>query len=421
MKKEKLLAMLRAKEAKKTELQTRSSASEDVAELRTIHAQMEEVNHDIEELRGMIAAIEAEEQRAKEGVDKQEERTNAVNNAEAEARSAQFVPGKGFESRGEADLNREEKEARKKEQEKRAKDLREGRSITVASSNIVVPSYSARTINATFQQVSSLLDAVDVLTLPGGESYKQPYEKGTASGDYTAEGTDYAEAETVFGYAEIHKTKVTAYNEVTEEVEKLPAAPYESVILRGVSTSLRKKLAKEIMIGAGSANSLTGIFSTNATAIEASTDLSIAAIDNTTLDTIIFAYGNEEAVEGACVLILNKKDLAEFARLRTSDGNKYHTIIPAQTGGFGTIDGIPYIINSACGSIADTGTSASTYCMAYGNLKNYQLAIFSEMEIKRSDDYKFKQGLICHRGVVFAGGNVVAQNGFVRVKKGPKA
>ena len=147
----------------------------------------------------------------------------------------------------------------------------------------------------------------------------------------------------------------------------------------------------------------------------------MAAIDNTTLDTIIFAYGNEEAVEGACVLILNKKDLAALARLRTSDGKKYHTIIPAQTGGFGTIDGIPYIINSACGSIADTGTSASTYCMAYGNLKNYQLAIFSEMEIKRSDDYKFKQGLICHRGVVFAGGNVVAQNGFVRVKKGPKA
>lgn len=421
MKKEKLLALIREKEEKKKDLQTRSEKSEDVVELRSINSQLEEVNRDIDELRGMLASIETEEQRDLGRADEQEERTHAVNNAKTEDRSATFVPGKGFESRGAADLNREEKEARKKEQEKRAKDLREGRSITVASSNIVVPSYSANTIKPTFQQVSSLIDAVDVLPLPGGESYKQPYEKGTAAGNYTTEGTDYAEAETVFGYAQINKTKVTAYNEVTEEVEKLPAAPYESVILRGVSVSLRKKLAKEIMIGAGGANSLTGIFSTNATAIEASTDLTMAAIDNTTLDTIIFAYGNEEAVEGACVLILNKKDLAALARLRTSDGKKYHTIIPAQTGGFGTIDGIPYIINSACGSIADTGTSASTYCMAYGNLKNYQLAIFSEMEIKRSDDYKFKQGLICHRGVVFAGGNVVAQNGFVRVKKGPKA
>ena len=56
--------------------------------------------------------------------------------------------------------------------------------------------------------------------------------------------------------------------------------------------------------------------------------------------------------------------------------------------------------------------------MAYGPLSNYTMAIFSEMEVKRSTDYKFKEGMIAHRGVVFSGGNVTAKNGFLRVKKG---
>ena len=55
--------------------------------------------------------------------------------------------------------------------------------------------------------------------------------------------------------------------------------------------------------------------------------------------------------------------------------------------------------------------------MAYGNLKNYQLAVFSDIDVKRSDDYKFKEGMIAHKGVVFVGGNVVSYKGFVRVKK----
>ena len=55
--------------------------------------------------------------------------------------------------------------------------------------------------------------------------------------------------------------------------------------------------------------------------------------------------------------------------------------------------------------------------MAYGPLSNYELATFSETEVKRSTDSKFKEGMIAHRGVVFVGGNVAAHNGFLRIKK----
>ena len=55
--------------------------------------------------------------------------------------------------------------------------------------------------------------------------------------------------------------------------------------------------------------------------------------------------------------------------------------------------------------------------MAYGKLSNYKIPVFSELEIKRSDDYKFKSGQVAFKANVMAAGNVVAQDGFVRVKK----
>lgn len=117
------------------------------------------------------------------------------------------------------------------------------------------------------------------------------------------------------------------------------------------------------------------------------------------------------------MLILNKKDLKAFAQLRTTDGRKLHEIKFNADGNSGTIDGIPFIINSACKAISDPATVAGDYCMAYGPLANYMLVIFSDIEILRSTDYKFRQGVVAHRASIFVGGNVVAKNGFLRIKK----
>jgi hypothetical protein len=56
--------------------------------------------------------------------------------------------------------------------------------------------------------------------------------------------------------------------------------------------------------------------------------------------------------------------------------------------------------------------------IAYGSLKNYEVPVFSPVEIAKSTDYKFKDGIICYKASVFTGGNVVGFNGFLRVKKG---
>jgi Predicted phage phi-C31 gp36 major capsid-like protein len=301
------------------------------------------------------------------------------------------------------------------QREKRGKLLKENRSVTVASSNIILPRTDSNTIKPTFNQVSTLIDRVNQIPLMGGESFRQPFVKDYGTGDYTAEGADSVDTDPQFGYAQIDKTKVTAYTECTEEMIKLPNADYESQIISGVSTAIRKKITREILVGDGASGHLVGIFSAAAAAIDASTDKEVTTIDNTTLDEIIYSFGGDEDVEATSVLILNKMDLKAFSKVRDNNGNKFYTII--NHGNTGTIDGVPFIINSACKAISDAATTTGQFSMAYGPLSNYSLAIFSNLDVQRSTDYKFKQGICAHRGDIFSGGNVTAKNGFLRVKK----
>lgn len=298
--------------------------------------------------------------------------------------------------------------------EKRGKDLKEGRTVTVTSSNVLLPSHTNAEIGAyPFRDVSTLVDKVRIVNLEGGETYKKSFVKSTGMAGLTAEGDPYTTAEPTFGYATITKVKVTAYAEITEELEKLPALPYSQEVLRGINIALRKKISQQILRGAGSTNTFKGIFANNVEALADNTDIEISTIDDTTLDEIIYAYGGDEEVEGGAALILSKNDLRAFANLRTTEGRKVHIIDYSAS----TIDGIPYVINSNCGSVVDPNTEAGTYCMAYGALTNYEVPVFSPVEIAKSTDYKFKDGIISYKASVFTGGNVVGYKGFLRIKK----
>ena len=264
-----------------------------------------------------------------------------------------------------------------------------------------------------------MLDAVDYMELQGGESFKQPYAKDSPDGNYTEEGAEFADTDAAFGYAEITKSKITGYSEITDEVEKLPAANYAAFVEDSVTKSTRKKLAKEIMLGDGTAGHLTGIFSTKCDAIPADSDITVSAIDNTTLDEIVFSYGGDESVESQAALILSKEDLKAFASVRSADGKPFYNIV--NRGGFGTINSVPFFINSACKAVANSKTASGAYCMAYGDVKNYKLVAFSPLDVQKSTDFKFKEDMISYKSRIYAGGNVVAYKGFVRVKKGAAA
>ena len=309
----------------------------------------------------------------------------------------------------------ETKSKSNEELEARGKAIKEGRTITVASDEILLPEHTAGTIaEVPYREVSTLVDKVHVVNLNGGETYKKSFVKSHGEAGLTGEGSSYSETEPEYGYLTITKVKVTAYTEITEELEKLPALPYQAEVLKNINISLKKKISQQILRGAGDSNTFTGIFSPKAEALKDQKEFKIKEITDTTLDDIIFAYGGDEEVEGGAVLILNKNDLRAFAKLRTKEGRKVHVIDYNAC----TIDGIPYVINSHCKAISDPSTTDGEYAIAYGSLNNYEVPIFSPVEIGKSTDYKFKDGIICYKASVFTGGNVVGYNGFLRVKKG---
>ena len=298
--------------------------------------------------------------------------------------------------------------------EARGKALKEGRTVTVTADGVLLPQHVDDKITPyPFREVSTLVEQVHTVNLKGGETYKKSFVKSHGTGGLTTEGDPYTTAEPTFGYLTISKVKVTAYAEITEELEKLPAADYQAEVINGVNIALRKKISEQILRGAGTTNTFKGIFSANCEALADVTDLEISAINENTLDDIVYAYGGDEEVEGGCVLILNKNDLRAFAGLRTAEGRKVHTVDYKAK----TIDGIPFIISSHCKAISASATQAGEYGIVYGPLANYEVPIFSGVEVSKSTDYKFKDGIICYKASVFTGGNVIGYKGFLRVKK----
>lgn len=357
-----------------------------------------------------------------------------LKDAQARQRLAGMAAAAGEGAEGAAGEGGEGSEDPKaKAKDTRGKAIKDGKNVkfsakavtknvkALTSADAAMPVHTAADVNETFNDVSSLVDRVKNVQLEGGETYQRGFVKSYGDGaGATAEGADYNPSEPTFGYVTIKKEKITAYTEEPEEMVKLPNADYDSVVEGSVTKAIRRYLSRQILIGDGSTSKFKGIFHNPTEAaeqvIDPATDITtITAIDDATLDEIIYSYGGDEEVEDVAVLILNKKDLKAFAKLRDKQGRKVYTIV--NHGNTGTIDGVPYIINSACKAISDTATAAGDYNMAYGPLQNYEMAIFSDIDARKSTDYKFKQGQIAYRADIFAGGAVAAYNGFVRVKK----
>ena len=227
------------------------------------------------------------------------------------------------------------------ELEKRGADLKAGkrvtmdaRALTLTNAVAVVEKKYSRTLNEKFNEVSSLLDRVNVVPLQGGESYTQPVAISGGEGDYTAEGAEAADVDIKYGYVNIAKAKITAYAEFTKEMKKLPNVDYASYVQGEVGKAVRKKITRQIVTGAGGTNAIVGIYNAPTEVIPAGYDLEISEIDASTLNDIVFGYGGEENVEEDAVLVLNKADLKAFADVKADGKAVYKAVvdIPSHSG-----------------------------------------------------------------------------------------
>ena len=307
--------------------------------------------------------------------------------------------------------------------EKRAKALKNGEKVhieyrAVASSSTALGTVASGEITPAFEQVGTIDKLVNEVHLEGtgAESYKKPFAKTIGEGGITAEGADATTAEPTFDYASINKVKITAYAEVNEEVEKLPAARYDAEVSNAVVGALRKKIIGQIIGGSGT-DELVGIVNAPVSIITAAQRKTVATVDENTLDNIIFDYGGDEDVEGDAYLVLNKLTLKEFAKVKGTDKRRAYDIVVR--GNSGTINGIPFVCTSKLAAFG-TVTAGNPY-LIYGKLKGYELAYFADIEVTKSTDFKFKQGVTAFKASVMCGGSPAMYNGFMTVQKAAKA
>lgn len=408
---------LKELEEKKNELRKKVEEAKDEKELAELRKQIEELKDvDIEE--------------EKEIIDERSLLKGAIDHLEK--RKVDLTHVKKIEK---------PKEERKVEEEKlieeRAKDLKEGkairvafdngeqRSVTVSGGTILVPKKYKNEVSESFNAVSGMVDLLNTVPLNGGESYSVAFEKGYGEGDYTTEGGEYHDIDVETDYVETGRAKITSYIEVTKEVTKLPSAQYLALISKRVTSAIKKKIGAQSIVGAGTTNTIKGIYNADEKVMpsdtEKTSDIELTDINADTLNEITFAYGGNEDVEAPQTLILSKEDLKAFAKVKTSDGKFVYSI--TKNGARGTISykegglAVPFVINSACNSISNANTAAGKYTMIYGSLMDFELPVFSDLEVQESKDYQFKKGMICYRADAIIGGTVSKYNGFVRVKK----
>lgn len=419
--KKKLMKMLAAKQEARAKAMEAMADTED----KEVRASQLEIIKSIEDEIANITAL-LEEAKADEGQEdkpQEEERAQDMGADEELTKRASTLPVGNLETVARTAAIDETN----KELEQRGADLKAGKAITVRANpmttadGILIEKKYSRELAPTFNEVSTLIDSVNSVPLQGGESYAKAFAVSGGEGDYTAEGAAAADSDPVTDYVDIQKSKITAYAEVTEEIKKLPNVDYVSYVQGEVRNAIRKKITKQIVAGAGTTNTLTGIYKAPDNIIPADSDLEVSVIDADTLNDIVFAYGGDEDVEDGAVLVLSKADLRAFSNVKGGDDKRIYKI--DKRGNTGTISyadggvGVDYIINSACNSLSSASTVAGSHTMVYGRPKAYELPIFSDLEIKESTEYKFKEGNIAFRGVIFVGGNVGAYKGWMRVKK----
>lgn len=293
----------------------------------------------------------------------------------------------------------------------------EVRSVLVSGGKLATPTAVSGINDSIGKKVSSIIDLVKIENCTGMGSNKVAYvTEDSAAADGQTEGQAIKEKEPTFGFVTILPESVACLSYISKQAKKQTPLAYEQKIHEQAMTSLRKKAAI-IITNALKASTLN-------TSVNATIASSKGVVDDKTLRKLTLAYGGDESVVGGAVLFLNKNDLIALGDIRGANEKKAVYEIEPDTDNPNTgmiKDGglsVRYCINSnltACSGTAQSA-SADTLTMFYGNPQCFELDLFSDYEIRVSEDFAFDKLMDAIRGDVELGGDVVVKGGFVAFK-----
>lgn len=279
-------------------------------------------------------------------------------------------------------------------------DAEQSRAALISSGTLATPTKVDGINDIIGAKVSSIIDLVKVVNCVGMGSHKIAYVKTDAAAAGTqVEGQAATAGGAGFDFVTIQPESIAVLDYISKQAKKQTPLLYSAKVREQAMIALRRKAAQ--------------IVTAALTASELVTPVAGKAIEAATLRTIALNYGGDESVVGGAYLFLNKADLLAFGDVRGSNEKKaVYEITPDGNGNTGTIkDGglsVRYCINS--------NLTAGT--MFYGAPHNLELDLFSDYEIKVSEDFAFDKLMDAIRGDVELGAGVVAKGGFVKYTTG---
>lgn len=297
-----------------------------------------------------------------------------------------------------------------------------------SDNGVIIPKHFSREVDTfPFNEASSIVDVINYVALPNGNEYTKAFQISSGDGDYTLEATKtgevdsdkdgvYHKVEAGFDKVTIKRNKITALDYMSEEMEDLPDADYANAVENNIILSIRKKVAKEVVLGDGTGNHYVGILcpktsaNLNPNTVE---DKVLSTIDENTLTDIQIDFGGSEDIESVMGFLMNKQTLKEFIKVRGS--NKLPVYNVQFNGNTASIDGVNVVLSANVKPFASV--SAGEFYMAYGDFKKYYGLDFGGTTAEASKDFKFDQGLIALRGKTYGGGAPAGYKAFTRYMK----
>lgn len=288
------------------------------------------------------------------------------------------------------------------------------RAALVSSGKLATPTAVSGINDTIGAKHSSIIDLVKIVDCGGMGSNKVAYidTDADAAAEHT-EGSAATAKEATFGYVEITPKTLATYAQISEQAKNQTPLQYEAKVQEQALISLRKAAVKLV------------ISKLKASALNKAVDASVSSakkgiLDENTLTDFLLEYGGDESVVGEAVLFLNKKDLRAIGKIRgTQDKKKVYEIVPdGSNPNVGIIkDGglaIKYCICSELAACVDTAQgSAAIPTMFYGNPQCLELDLFTDYQVKVSEEFAFTSLMDTILGSVSLGADVVAKNGFV--------
>lgn len=288
------------------------------------------------------------------------------------------------------------------------------RAALVSSGKLATPTAVSGINDTVGAKHSSIIDLVKIVDCGGMGSNKVAYidTDADAAAEHT-EGSAATAKEATFGYVEITPKTLATYAQISEQAKNQTPLQYEAKVQEQALISLRKAAVKLV------------ISKLKASTLNKAVDASVSSakkgiLDENTLTDFLLEYGGDESVVGEAMLFLNKKDLRAIGKIRgTQDKKKVYEIVPdGSNPNVGIIkDGglaIKYCICSELAACVDTAQgSAAIPTMFYGNPQCLELDLFTDYQVKVSEEFAFTSLMDTILGSVTLGADVVAKNGFV--------